>query len=88
MFDLITSLANDNNFQYSDQHGFKRDKSTETVLIERRDSILHQLDKGKHTLGLFLDLSRAFDTHDHNILLAKLEFYGFKKFALQLMHNK
>ena len=44
------------------------------ALIQLYDKLSDAIDQGKVTLGLFIDLSKAFDTVNHDILLAKLEF--------------
>ena len=45
------------------------------------------LDKGEYVSALFLDLSKAFDTINHDLLIAKLKTYGFSKEALKLMKS-
>ena len=53
------------------------------ALIQLYDKLSDAIDQGKVTLGLFIDLSKAFDTLNHDILLAKLEFYEVRGVALQ-----
>ena len=45
------------------------------------------LDKGDYVSALFMDLSKAFDTIDHDLLIPKLKAYGFSKEALKLMKS-
>lgn len=67
---------------YFSQHGFRKLHSTETASLEFIDRIFQHLDKGKFPIAIFIDLSKAFDTIDHNILLHKLKYYGIKNTEL------
>ena len=53
--------------------------------MELIDRITHELDLGNTPINIYIDLSKAFDTLDHNILISKLQHYGFKGAALQLL---
>ena len=57
------------------------------ALIQLYDKLSDAIDQGKVTLGLFIDLSKAFHTVNHDILLAKLEFYGARGVALQWLKS-
>ena len=63
---------------YKSQYGFRTLHSTELSSLEIIDSIGKDLDNRKLTIGVFLDLSKAFDTLDHTILLDKILYYGIK----------
>jgi len=57
------------------QFGFHRHHSTCLALIDV-DQICQPLDNHEFVIGIYLDLPKAFDTVDHNILLTKLFLYG------------
>ena len=57
------------------QNGFRRGKSIDTAVI---GSIQKALDKGVHTIGIFIDLTKAYDVLNHNLLLEKLFNYGIR----------
>ena len=63
---------------YENQYGFLPEKSTTHALISFVDSIISAFENNKFSCGIFLDLSKAFDTLDHNILLCKLYHYGIR----------
>jgi hypothetical protein len=65
-----------NNLLYKHQYGFLRARSTEHNLIHVINNIGQALNDGNYAIGVFLDLRKAFDVCDHNILLAKLIKYG------------
>ena len=74
---LVDYLVN-NNILYDYQFGFRQHYSTSHALISLVDKISKALDKGELLVGVFLDLSKAFDTVNHDILIKKLAKYGIK----------
>ena len=67
---------------YDSQYGFRKHHSTELAAIELVDRIHKEIDQNKIPFSVFLDLSKAFDTLDHSILLNKLQYYGITGTAL------
>ena len=66
------------------QYGFRERHSTELELIDR---IVLAMDKGEIPFSVFIDLSKAFDTLDHKILIHKLKYYGVESKALALCQS-
>ena len=75
-FKQLYDYFNENKLLYKSQYGFRKKHSTELAGLEFNDKIINYLDEGKLPLAIFLDLSKAFDTIDHDILIHKLHFYG------------
>ena len=63
---------------FSMQFGFRTGHSTDHALISLTETIKYSLDRNNFSCGLFIDLQKAFDTVNHNILLRKLEHYGIR----------
>ena len=67
--------------------GFRQGQSTQHSLLYMLESLRKVLDKGLYTGILLTDLSKAFDSISHELLIAKLQAYGFSKEALNLINN-
>ena len=75
IYNRVYNYLNDNNLLFHKQFGFRKGHSTDHALIKLIDSIY---DQNQYTLEVFIDLSKAFDTVDDNILINKLNSYCIK----------
>jgi hypothetical protein len=79
---LISHISKHNLFN-NNQHGFMKDKSTTSALIDLLEYIIDQLENGHIVTGILLDFSKAFDSLGHELLLRKLETLNVKNEALK-----
>jgi len=76
-----------NNILTKEQYGFRSNASTEKAIYQLSNNILKALDNKYLVGGIFCDLTKAFDCVDHDILLEKLEYYGIKGRAHNLLKS-
>jgi hypothetical protein len=78
MYNRLLFYLNEHHILVDDQFGFREEHSTYMALLKMIDDITHELDNKNYSLGIFIDLSKAFDTIDHKLLLKKLYHYGIR----------
>ena len=78
MHNRLYKFLNDSNIIYPLQFGFQQKYSTSFALIYLTKIIKEALDQGKYGCGISVDLQKAFDTVDHNILIGKLKHYSVR----------
>ena len=81
MYNRLLHYLQVNDLLCSNQFGFREKHSTYMALARLMDSITNELEQKRHCIGIFIDLSKAFDTLDHSILLSKLNLYGVRGLA-------
>ena len=87
IYTRMYKFLSDNNLIYNKQFGFRSNHSTNDALVSLTEGIKTFLDNGFWVAGIFLDLRKAFDTVNHQILLQKLTNYGFRGNSNKLLQS-
>ena len=78
----LNNYLKSKNILVRNQYGFREQYSPYMALLDIVDKITKSIEDGKVALAIFIDLQKAFDSLDHNILLQKLSHYGIRGTAL------
>ena len=81
MYNRLEEFLKSSEVLYKYQFGFRKQYSTNHALVSIVEKIRDALDKNMYTCGVFIDLEKAFDTVNHQILLSKLYHYGIRGIA-------
>ena len=82
MLNRLSEFLDKYNFLCNQQYGVRKKHSTELAIVELANDIAEAIDAKQTTIGIFIDLSKAFDTLNHTILLKKLEHCGVRGISL------
>ena len=83
----LVNFLETNNILHNSQFGFRAARSTTAATLNLVDFVLDAFDKKEFAVGIFLDLTKAFDTVDHTILLHKLQHIGIRGHNLNLFRS-
>jgi retron-type reverse transcriptase len=87
MYNRDVNFLDKFNLIFNAQNGFRKNKSMYTAIQTFIGEIQKTLDNKQLAFGIFLDLSKAFDVIDHDLLLAKLEPYGLRGISYERMRS-
>ena len=87
IFIQLYTYFDDNNLLSEQQYGFRANHSAELAAVKLVDYIKYSIDRKCTPVNIYIDLSKAFDTLNFDILLYKLQYYGIRDIALKLLKS-
>lgn len=85
--DKLTSRLEKHSIIMTQQHGYRRNRSTQSAILVLTDNIKYSSDNGRMTGAVFVDFEAAFDNIQHNVLLQKMFNYGIRGKVLQVFKS-
>ena len=87
MNNRLYKYLSENNYLYEKQFGFQAAHSIDHAVIQLISQILQAFNENENTIGVFNDLSQAFDTVDYHLLLQKLQYHDIKSNNLKQVQS-
>ena len=82
MYNRLLHYLETNEIITDQQFDFRKAHSTYMAILKLMDEISYELDNKNYSVGIFVDLSKVFDTINHALLCQKFEYYGIRGSAL------
>ena len=77
MYNRLYKYLIENNILYSKKFDFQNGHSTDHAVVQLVGQIIESFENNKCTIGVLTDLSKAFDTLNHSILLKKWNYWNY-----------
>lgn len=87
LYERLSNFLDKNKILHDSQNGFRKGRGTTRAIYQALVKILKSLNNNKETVTMGLDLSKAFDSVDHQILCEKLALYGIRGVPLKLIES-